>query len=85
MDLSLLPVAARLAGAGRRVWPALVALGLTLSAAGCGSLGSSSGTASDPLHPPAVGLSALRTNAEQKAIRKTVEADSFPTAAQAGL
>jgi hypothetical protein len=67
------------------VWSALLAGGVALWAAGCSALGSSPGAAPAPsrLWPPPLGN--LRAKAEQDALRKKVEADSFPTAAKAGL
>ena len=72
---------------GRRaVWSALLVLGVALSAAGCMAPGSAPAAAPSGawrLLPP--GLGGLRAKAEHEALRKKVEADSFPTAAQAGL
>jgi hypothetical protein len=62
-----------------------LAAGVALTAAGCSAWGSSPGAAPAASHAFPPGVAALRAKAEQAALRKQVEADSFPTAAQAGL
>jgi len=65
-----------------RRWIALV--GLVLSLCGCGTMGNTTSGAG-PLGATTISPAKIGYKLDQSALRKQVEADSFPTAAEAGI
>jgi len=68
--------------AGRLAWSVLLAAGLSLAAAGCTASGP---PAHKPLDPVRLMPFGLGEQAKKDALRKKVEADSFPAAKDVGL
>ena len=72
----------RRGAAGRLAWSFVLAAGLGLAAAGCAASGA---PAAKPLDPVRLMPFGLGEQAKKEALRKQVEADSFPAARDVGL